>query len=181
MTHKRARIGVVDPDGQTAEMVAEHLSRALAVDVVCSKTASDAIDHDRKQRYDLVLADLSLADSDALQFARQIQAYGERPIILTSENPTLGRAVEAMRLGVKDLLTKPFDLSHLTQVTRRALDQHEQQAREKLRIRRLGQNCRDLERDRRELSERIELVCRDLVSAYGRLAERVVASQSTSE
>lgn len=181
MTHKRTRIGIVDPDIESAGMVADHLTRCLGVEAVCSQTEFQALEHDRVRRYDLVLANLDLREGDALHLAGQLQTYGSRPVILVSDQPALGRVIEALRIGVKDLLIRPFDLLHLSRVVRNALDVHEHELRQQLRTRRLRKACRQLERDRGELQQRIELVCRDLVSAYGRLAERVVALQSASE
>ncbi len=174
MPQERPRILLADADRAAGEMLAEHLTRVLHADVTHVETATEALRCDMAERYDLILAELQLPDTDALKLTRQLQAYGERPIILTTERPTLGRAVEAMRLGVKDMLTKPFDLGRLTDVARHALEQHEKTDRQHRTMRRLRKKCRRLTAEHRELNERVELICRDLVGAYGRLAKRVV-------
>jgi DNA-binding NtrC family response regulator len=172
------KILIADADVENAEMVADHLSRALAACVTRVTTATEALKRDIAEEFDLVLADLRLPDGDGLGLTRQLQSYRQRPIILMSDQPTLGRAVEAMRLGVKDLLTKPFDLATLATTLRNAVEQHHRDLRKQLRMERLRSTCRQLGQERRELNRRVELVCCDLVGAYGNLAKKVVEMQS---
>ena len=178
MPKEAAKILIADADAESADMVADHLTRSLDVRVTRVESATEALKRDIADHYDLVLADLRFPDGDALQLVRQLQSYGQRPIILMSDQPTLGRAVEAMRLGVKDLLTKPFDLATLAATTRNALEQHQRSLRQQHRMERLRSTCRQLGQERRELNRRVELVCCDLVGAYGNLAKKVVEMQS---
>jgi len=94
-------------------------------------------------------------------------------LIMTGQ-PTLGRAVEAMRLGAVDLFTKPFDLLRLTTVVKQTLADHRAHRRQGQRLERLERLAKKVIRERKELQQRVDLVCRDLVGSYRDLAELFV-------
>ena len=181
MADRRPRILLADADPEASAMVAEHLTRALSVDVTVVRTQAEAIRCDLADRHDVVLTELRLSEGDGLGLARELQACGRRPLIVTAAEPTLGRAVEAMRLGACDLLIKPFDLSRLTEVVRSAVAQHRQQTGQQVRMRRLREACRAMGQERRELRQRVDLICRDLVRAYGQLARKIVGTLATRD
>lgn len=64
--------------------------------------------------FDVVLLDLRLPGKDGLQVLREarLRKPGLRGIIITAY-PTVKTAVEAMKVGAVDFLTKPIDLSRL--------------------------------------------------------------------
>ncbi len=63
---------------------------------------------------DVVLTDLRMPDMDGLQFMRELRVRGVRAkVIVMTAFSTVETAVEAMRLGATDYLTKPFPLEEL--------------------------------------------------------------------
>jgi FixJ family two-component response regulator len=91
-----------------------------------------------------------------------------------TEKPTVGRALEAMRIGIRDMLPKPFALSQLGESVTQAVEDHHKRDRQQLRYDRLRRVSSRIIKERRVLRQRVDLVCRDLVGAYRRLAEKVV-------
>lgn len=168
------RILLVDDDEDITQMITEHLSDHLPVSVTAVETAREAVLVDQEQPHDMALIDLNLPDVDGLQLIRRLRMQGDHTIIVLSGHPTLGRAVEAMRLGAIDLFTKPFDLSRLTYVVKTAMDDQSKARREQIRHQRLRKLTSRIIKDRRHLRERIDLVCRDLVHAYRDLAHKVI-------
>ena len=73
--------------------------------------------------YDLILSDIKMPKSDGvevLQFSKKIKP--ETPVVMISGHGDLDTAVETMRMGAFDYISKPPDLNRLLQTVRIALD-----------------------------------------------------------
>ncbi|MEO1012541.1 MAG: response regulator, partial [Bacteroidota bacterium] len=80
----------------------------------------------RKNDYDLVLCDIKMPKMDGvevLEAARKIKP--EIPFIMISGHGDLDTAVNTMRLGAFDYISKPPDLNRLLTTVRNALDRKE--------------------------------------------------------
>lgn len=72
---------------------------------------------------DLVMLDVNLPGIDGLETLRRMREQGQQPAaILMTAFGTIASAVEAMRLGAYDYLTKPFNNQQLLLVVTRALE-----------------------------------------------------------
>ncbi|EAJ1706285.1 sigma-54-dependent transcriptional regulator [Campylobacter helveticus] len=67
---------------------------------------------------DLIITDINMPGLDGLEFVKACE--NKYDFIIITGNATLNRAIEAVRLGVKDFLTKPFDVNTLVQAIKRA-------------------------------------------------------------
>ncbi|GAB6091603.1 sigma-54-dependent transcriptional regulator [Spirochaeta dissipatitropha] len=64
--------------------------------------------------YDALLLDLRMPDMDGLEFLAWLNSEGFLvPVIMISAHGELGDAVQAMKLGARDYLAKPFDSEEL--------------------------------------------------------------------
>ncbi len=61
--------------------------------------------------FDLVISDLTMPGMDGLEFVKELD--GKYPVIIITGNATLNRAIDSIRLGVKDFITKPFEIQTL--------------------------------------------------------------------
>jgi len=76
--------------------------------------------------YDLVLCDILMPDGNGLDLLREIKATNERPAVIMMTAYTSTRsAIEAMKAGAYDYVSKPFDVEELKVVCQRALEQSE--------------------------------------------------------
>ena len=66
---------------------------------------------------DLIITDINMPGIDGIEFVKACENKYE--FIIITGNATLNRAIEAVRLGVKDFLTKPFDIQTLVQAIKR--------------------------------------------------------------
>jgi len=93
----------------------------------------------KHRKIDLLLLDLKLPDGGGLALLQQVKAlYPDTAVVVMTAFATVASAVEAMRIGAGDYLTKPFSLEELTAVLerasrRRSFDVESRMLRERLR------------------------------------------------
>ena len=82
-------------------------------------TYKSAIDALKKidSNVDLVVTDINMPQMDGIEFIKKLD--GHYDIIVITGNATLNRAIESVRLGVKDFLTKPFEVDTLVDAIKR--------------------------------------------------------------
>ena len=85
----------------------------------------------------------------------------------------------ALRDGAVDFLPKPFDAEQITDRVRRALDGQAAGVRAAARLRRLRAAVRKLSASRRLVSQKVDLLCQDLIGAYTDLAKQVDGVRTT--
>jgi len=66
---------------------------------------------------DLIITDITMPKMDGIEFVKNLN--GKYEIIMITGNASLERAIECIRLGVKDFLTKPFEFEELLAAIKR--------------------------------------------------------------
>lgn len=135
-----ASILVVEDKGSMQEMLMATLTNeGYEVDVASS--GSEGIEKASQKRYDLVLTDLKLPGADGIQVLSEIKEMDpEVSVVVMTAFGTVENAVEAMKIGAFDFLTKPFDTDRLSLLIRRALENRRLVAENVLLRQELGQN-----------------------------------------
>jgi DNA-binding NtrC family response regulator len=109
--------------------VAEGLRMLLAEEGYVADMATDGEEAWEKVKtgdFGLVLADLKMPKLDGLElFARMREKGIDSEIIIITGKGTVASAVEAMRSGAYDYLTKPLDLDRLKALIPKALDKYQ--------------------------------------------------------
>lgn len=168
------KILIVEPAPESLETLVAVCARRFDAQITCVADAESCLDCDMLDPHDLVLTSFDLPDVDGLELAARLLALRSRPIILITDEPNYDTAIEAMRLGVKDVFCRPVDEDEMIDAAERALRGYQLRRDHAARYRRMRHLVRHVIRERRHLNRRVELVCQDLVGAHRRLAHRVV-------
>jgi two-component system NtrC family response regulator len=75
--------------------------------------------------FDLVISDLTMPGMDGLEFVKELD--GRFPVIIITGNATLNRAIDSIRLGVKDFITKPFEIQTLINAIKNGIEEKQPQ------------------------------------------------------
>ena len=68
--------------------------------------------------FNLIISDITMPGMNGIEFVEKLN--GRYDVIIITGNATLGRAIESIRLGVSDFLTKPFEVETLVEAIRRS-------------------------------------------------------------
>ncbi len=121
------KVLVVDDDPDIVLMLTDRLE-ALGYTTLAAGDGQRALELLESEEPGLVLLDLQMPRMTGLevleQLARQEQAIlaHRPPIIVMTAHGTIQVAVEAMKYGAADFLTKPLDMDHLTLVMQKTLE-----------------------------------------------------------
>ncbi len=117
----RPRILIVDDEPSIRRVLAAHLRRD-GYHVDAAEHGGQAIEQLEARPYQLVVTDLQMPELGGLELLawcrREIPAI---PVIIITAFGTVHSAVEALKLGAHDYITKPFDLTELRNVIGKAL------------------------------------------------------------
>jgi DNA-binding NtrC family response regulator len=118
-----ARILVVDDEPDMVETVARILTH-LGHEPVTATEGGAAVELLERERPDLVLTDLRMPGMDGLEVLKEVKRIDpEAPVVLFTAHATIQTAVEAIKAGAFDYITKPFTADQLQVVIERALTQ----------------------------------------------------------
>src|SRR2546422_917922 len=180
MDQAKPRVLVVDDDPLTRSLLSIAL-QSQAFEVIPAGDAGAALEQVRSEAPEIVILDLRLPGLDGMEALRKFKEIApELPVVILTGYGDVPLAVEAMRLGAYDFLTKPVEPAKILVVVRRAL-KHQALGTELKELRRLGQRDalrwlmgRGQEQAERvtlprseehtsELQSRLHLVCRLLL------------------
>jgi DNA-binding NtrC family response regulator len=103
----------IDDDAAILALV-ERFARSLDFDVVCHRAGPDAIREIGVVRPDAVLVDLRMPDMTGIEVLRAIRAIDPTcAVVLMTGHASVESAIDAVRLGALDYLTKPLDFDRL--------------------------------------------------------------------
>ncbi len=116
------RVLIVD-DEQRMRRVLQILIEKIGLESRAAESGDLALEIVRGEQIDLVLTDLKMAPMTGLEFLQRLRAIdADVPVIVLTAFGTISTAVEAMKLGALDFVTKPFDRQALEILIRKALD-----------------------------------------------------------
>ncbi|MDI6744446.1 MAG: sigma-54 dependent transcriptional regulator [Thermodesulfovibrionales bacterium] len=109
-------------DEKLMRVTIEDALRTAGYEVLSFETGAEALSSLKISPADVVVTDVRLPDIDGLNILEQITRMNDAQVIVMTAFGTIKDAVNAMRLGAFDYITKPFSLDEFLLLIERALE-----------------------------------------------------------
>ncbi|MBT2693893.1 sigma-54 dependent transcriptional regulator [Bacillus sp. ISL-55] len=107
------RLLVVDDEQDLLELLVRRLKRK-GFDVDSAGTAEDALELVKKNEYDIGVYDIRLPGMDGIELLKETKkVQPDIEVLILTGHGTIDTAIEAMKVGAFDYITKPYNLSEL--------------------------------------------------------------------
>lgn len=134
MTETKGRILIIDDEDVVRESLAEWFE-AEGYEVKVSACGKEALAMVAETEFDLALLDIKMPGMDGMEVQQRLrEADPELTVIIMTGYATVETAVQALKRGAYDYITKPVDPDELTHLVAKALE-HRQTKREVTRLR----------------------------------------------
>jgi FixJ family two-component response regulator len=171
---QRPRVLVVDDEPELIELIGEVVKAQVDCKIVSAATVAEARAILARESVEVLVTDVHLPDGDGMSLLAQLREHqpNASAIVITG-SPSMDRAITAIRGGAIDFVTKPFSNEQLIERVRSAIERHSQNVKRDKRIDRLREAVKRLNDSRKLISKKVDLLCNDLISAYGDLSRQL--------
>jgi PAS domain S-box-containing protein len=118
-----ARILIVDDQAANVSLLEQTLQQAGYTNVSSTMNSTEVCALHRKNRYDLILLDLQMPGMDGFQVIEGLKTNDKDaylPVLVITAQP--GHKLRALHAGVRDFISKPFDLVEIKMRIRNMLE-----------------------------------------------------------
>jgi DNA-binding response OmpR family regulator len=163
------RLLVVDDDEGVRRIVAA-LLKDEGYETSTASNAAEALDVLRREPFALVITDIKMPDRDGLWLLSELRRqHPEVAVIMMTGYGQVDTAVDCLKYGAADYLTKPVRVNHLSASVMRALDRRKLEIENRAYQRGLEgaveEKTRELEHAYTEISETYRITLEALVTA----------------
>ena len=121
MLPERKQILVVDDEPNLRRVLSALLARD-DYDVHTAEDGEQALTILNDHHIDMVVTDLRMPKIDGMELLRRVRAMDEElPVVIITAHGTVDNAVEALKTGAFDYITKPFDQTEVRTIVKKAL------------------------------------------------------------
>jgi len=118
----KAKVLIVD-DEQIALKNLDHVMQKEGYHIVATQKGQNALKMLEEQEFDVVFTDLKMEKVDGMQVLKKAKdLYPDTEVIMITGYATLQSAVQAIKNGAYDYITKPFKLDDVRKVSREAVE-----------------------------------------------------------
>ncbi len=124
---------VVDDESRILSLM-QGLLASNGFQVTTARDGLTALEHLGNKTFDVVLTDIRMPDMDGLELYRNMRQLGfAMPVVFLTAYGTVESAIEAMRGGAFDYVSKPFKVDELLATLQRAMD-HSAKAKDRKKV-----------------------------------------------
>lgn len=125
-----SRVLIVDDEESVRKVLKIQLKRE-GHEPFEARDGQEALDLMSQEKLDAVITDMKMPRMDGLDLLQKLRkSYPHIPVIMITAHGTIDTAVEAMKRGAFDYVTKPFDQTELLKILGRALKSSEEMSKE---------------------------------------------------
>ncbi len=118
----KSRILIVDDDPLVRDVLSSIFSATGDYETEVADDGIAGINRVRDNDYDIVFTDLTMPGVSGIDFMREaVKLRPALPFVVITGHSTIDNAINAMREGAKDFISKPFNVSTITSITDRIL------------------------------------------------------------
>ncbi len=154
----KEKILVVDDDPDIRQILCDRI-QVLGYQVATAENGIEALEKVGQEEPDLIFLDLQMPQLSGMQVLKKVKERPDLPVIIISAFGTIEKAVEAMKEGAFDFITKPFCPDHIEIVIKKALE------------------CRALKQENLYLKGEVNAPYLEIVGESARLKETVETAQ----
>lgn len=116
-----AKIVIIDDEAPILELIGQ-VGRRMGHEVALFQTGSEGMAGLERIKPELLIVDLRIPDMNGLQIIQECRLkHPQTQVVMVTGYGSVETAVEAMKLGAFDYLTKPFELDDLQRIISRAV------------------------------------------------------------
>jgi DNA-binding NtrC family response regulator len=121
-----SKIVIIDDEAPILELMGK-LVRSMGHEPYLYQTGREGVDALERLKPELLIVDLRIGDMNGLQIIQDARARHQKTeVVMVTGYGSVETAVEAMKLGAFDYLTKPFELDDLKRTINRAVKKEDQ-------------------------------------------------------
>ena len=136
---------MVDDEENIGEMLSEFL-KINGFEVVTSTQGKDALEQVKNKGFDVMLLDIKMPDMDGLELLKTAKMIDPTlSVIMMTGNISVKSAIESMRYGAYDYITKPFDLDQALSAVKRGWEKKVLETQNRLLLEELKKKVYELE------------------------------------
>jgi diguanylate cyclase (GGDEF)-like protein len=148
---RKTKVLIIDDDEQIRSLLVAVLGTPY--DCRTASSAEDALAALADETFDLVISDIDMGGMSGIELVPRLHSLSpDTVVVMISGNQDIETAIEAMRVGAFDYITKPLDLRHVEAAVERAL------------------HHRNLLREKEQYKEQLEQLLEERTAEVDRLA-----------
>jgi len=165
---------VVDDESSIIEIFEDVVAGGVACRMLKASSMAEARKVLTGAPIDLLVADVGLPDGNGMELLEELRLTSPNAAaIFMTQKPSVDGTLYALRHGVIDYLPKPFSATQICERVSAALKQQAINVRNDRRLTRLKHAVRELNKARRVVSQKVDLLCNDLINAYSDVAQQM--------
>lgn len=124
MKAKEGRILVVDDDKELADTLVEYLTK-LGYQAVPAYGGNEALTKFEQGGFQVIITDLKMPEMDGMKLLEEVRRLDSKAtVIIVTGYGSIESAVEAIKCGAYDFITKPFEMNVMKAIVNRAMERH---------------------------------------------------------